>query len=120
MANVTTNKWYVDVRQPEIDYLRKNGSEPDLGTWDTVKQWLEYNGTNWANKIVNDHQPEVQGQTENPDGYRDNAFEQAKKQALDDYNAKHTVNPMNPTATPVVLGDPSVWTDLASGKYNHK
>lgn len=112
MGNSLTNKYYVDVRQPEIDHIRKTGKSPELGMWDKLAQLAKYKGTEWANDIANDHRYDV-NQYSDPDKFRDEAFNQAKEQALTDYQSMKQ-------GIPGPYSEPSSWMNLKTGKYRHK
>jgi hypothetical protein len=109
MANEFTTKIYTNVRQPEIDHIRQTGKSPELGLWDQVAQYAKYKGSEWANDLLNDNRYDID-QYSDPDQIREQAFTQAKEQALRDHqSAKQGI--------PGPYKDASPWLSLKAGKY---
>lgn len=108
MANKYFSEKYVQVRQPEIDHIRKTGKAPELGLWDQVAQYAKYKGTEWGNDWFNDHHYDMPS---DPDSIREQAFNQAKEQALTDHQ-------LSQSGVPGPYSDHPTWLRLKAGQYN--
>jgi hypothetical protein len=102
---------YANVRQPEIDHIRKTGKNRELGTWDSIAQSLKYNGTEIMNDLINDGMYGVR--SIDADEYRTRAFNEAKKKALQDYQDRQQ-------GIPTYQHDVGIWNSLGKGQYDHK